>query len=165
MTEIKFKGNQINTMGSLPTVGETAKDFTLVGTDLSEKSLSDYKGKNVILNIFPSINTGVCATSVRKFNEEAVNLENTVVLNISKDLPFAQSQFSGAEGIENAEMLSDFRTGFGKNYGVQMEDGLLKGLLSRAVIVINSEGKVVYNEQVPEIGQEPDYPAALNALN
>jgi len=164
MTAITFKGNSINTVGSLPSVGESAKDFILVGTDLSEKSLNDYKGKNVILNIFPSINTGVCATSVRKFNEEAASLNNTIVLNISKDLPFAQSQFTGTEGIDKVEMLSDFRTDFGNEYGVQMEDGPLKGLLCRSVIVIDTEGKVVYTEQVPEIGQEPNYEKALQAI-
>ena len=164
MSAITFKGNAVNTVGSLPAVGDTAKNFTLVGTDLSDASLSDYEGKNVILNIFPSINTGVCAESVRKFNKEAASLVNTVVLCISKDLPFAQSQFCGAEGIDNVIMLSDFRTDFGNEYGVLMADGPLKGLLSRAVIVINSEGKVTYTEQVPEIGQEPDYEAALKAV-
>ncbi|HLT09029.1 MAG TPA: thiol peroxidase [Cyclobacteriaceae bacterium] len=165
MAAITFKGNQVNTSGALPSVGETAKDFTLVATDLSEKSLTDYKGKNVVLNIFPSINTGICAKSVRKFNEEASKLDNTVILCISKDLPFAQSQFCGAEGIQNVEMLSDFRTDFGHAYGVLMEDGPLKGLLSRAVVVIDTEGKVTYTEQVPEIGQEPAYDNALQALN
>ena len=164
MSAITFKGNAVNTVGSLPAVGDTARDFTLVGTDLSDGSLSDYKGKNVILNIFPSINTGVCAESVRKFNKEAAGLDNTVVLCISKDLPFAQSQFCGAEGIDDVVMLSDFRTDFGNEYGVLMADGPLKGLLSRAVIVINSEGKVTYTEQVPEIGQEPNYEAALKAV-
>lgn len=164
MTTITFKGDEVHTVGSLPAVGEKAKNFTLVATDLSDKSLSDYKGKNVILNIFPSINTGVCATSVRKFNEEAANLDNTVVLCISKDLPFAQAQFCGAEGIENVTMLSDFRTDFGKEYGVELNDGPLRGLLSRAVVVIDPEGKIIYEEQVPEIGQEPNYAAALKAL-
>ena len=164
MSAITVKGNQVNTSGSLPSVGETARDFTMVGTDLSDKSLSDYKGKNVVLNIFPSINTGVCAKSVRKFNEEASKLDNTVILCISKDLPFAQSQFCGAEGIQNVEMLSDFRTDFGHEYGVQMENGPLKGLLSRVVIVVDPEGKVTYTEQVPEIGQEPDYGKALQAI-
>jgi len=164
MSAITFKDNPVNTSGSLPSVGETAQDFTLVGTDLSDKSLSDYKGKTVILNIFPSINTGVCAKSVRRFNEEASKLDNTVILCISKDLPFAQAQFCGAEGIQNVEMLSDFRTNFGHEYGVQMTDGPLKGLLSRAVIVIDPEGRVVYTEQVPEIGQEPDYDQALQAI-
>lgn len=164
MTKITFKGNEVNTVGGLPEVGEKAQDFTLVATDLSDKRLSDYKGKNVILNIFPSINTGVCATSVRKFNEEAAKLDNTVVLCISKDLPFAQSQFCGAEGIENVVMLSDFRTSFGQDYGVELKDGPLRSLLSRAVVVVNPEGEVVYKEQVPEIGQEPNYEAALKAL-
>ena len=164
MSAITYKGNQVNTSGSLPSVGETAKDFTLVGTDLSDKSLSDYKGKNVVLNIFPSINTGICAKSVRKFNEEASKLDNTVILCISKDLPFAQSKFCGAEGIQNVQMLSDFRTDFGHEYGVQMENGPLKGLLSRVVIVVDPEGKVTYTEQVPEIGQEPDYGKALQAI-
>lgn len=163
MAEITFKGNSVNTQGSLPSIGEQAKNFTLVGTDLSEKSLSDYKGKKVILNIFPSINTGVCATSVRKFNEEASSLDNTVVLCISKDLPFAQSEYCAAKGLNNVEMLSDYRTNFGEEYGVQMQDGPLKGLLSRAVVVIDEDGKVIYQEQVPEIGQEPDYESALKA--
>lgn len=164
MTKITFKGDEVHTVGSLPEVGEKAQDFTLVATDLSDKRLSDYKGKNVVLNIFPSINTGVCATSVRKFNEEATKLDNTVVLCISKDLPFAQSQFCGAEGIKNVEMLSDFRTSFGQDYGVELKDGPLRKLLSRAVVVINPEGEVVYKEQVPEIGQEPNYEAALKAV-
>src|SRR5690606_6071441 len=150
MAAITFKGNAVKTSGTLPSVGDNAKDFTLVGTDLSDRSLSDYKGKTVILNIFPSINTGICAKCVRKFNEEASRLDNTVVLCISKDLPFAQSQFCGAEGIQNVEMLADFRTNFGGEYGVQMEDGPLKGLLSRVVIVIDPQGKVTYTEQVPE---------------
>src|SRR5690554_4903326 len=164
MTKITFKGNEVNTVGSLPEVGEKAQDFTLVATDLSDKRLSDYKGKNIILNIFPSINTGVCATSVRKFNEEASKLDDTVVLCISKDLPFAQSQFCAAEGIENVEMLSDFRSNLGEDYGVQMTEGPLKGLLSRAIIVVNPEGKVTYTEQVGEVTDEPNYEAALKAL-
>lgn len=164
MATITFKGNNVNTVGNLPAVGTKAKDFTLVGTDLSDKSLSSYQGKNVILNIFPSVNTGVCATSVRKFNEEAASLQNTVVLCISKDLPFAQGDFCAAQGIKNVEMLSDFRTNFGEEYGVQMVDGPLKGLLSRSVIVINTKGDIVYEEQVPEITQEPNYSAALKAL-
>lgn len=165
MAQITFKGDNVNTAGSLPSVGTEAKDFTLTGTDLSDKSLSNYKGKNVILNIFPSINTGVCAKSVRKFNEEAAALNNTVVLCISKDLPFAQAEFCGAEGIKNVEMLSDFRTNFGEEYGVQMTDGPLKGLHSRAVVVVDPQGKVTYEEQVPEIGQEPDYDKAIKAVS
>lgn len=165
MTTIKFKGNDIHTVGKLPEVGSHAKDFALVGVDLSDKKLSDYKGKKVILNIFPSVNTGVCAASVREFNKDAAGLKNTVVLCISKDLPFAQDQFCGAEGIKNVVMLSDFRTDFGHEYGVQMKDGPLHGLLSRAVIVVDPEGKITYEEQVPEITQEPNYKAALAALN
>jgi thiol peroxidase len=164
MTTIKLKGNEIHTVGSLPATGTAAQNFTLTATDLSDKSLSDFKGKTIVLNIFPSINTGVCAASVRNFNKEAAGWNNAVVLCISKDLPFAQKQFCGAEGIENVVMLSDFRSDFGHEYGVQMADGPMKGLLSRAVVVINPEGKIVYEEQVPEIAQEPDYSSALAAM-
>lgn len=164
MTTIQFKGNPIHTVGALPEVGSQAADFSLVTTDLSEKKLSEFKGKNVILNIFPSVNTGVCAASVREFNKDAADLPNSVVLCISKDLPFAQSQFCGAEGIKNVVMLSDFRTDFGHQYGVQMADGPLQGLLSRAVVVINPEGKIIYEEQVPEISEEPNYKKALAAI-
>ena len=163
-TTITFKGNAVRTIGSLPALGSKPVDAALVTGDLGEKSLQDYQGKYVILNIFPSLNTGVCAQSVRTFNEDAAGLENTVVLCISKDLPFAQAQFCGAEGIKNVEMLSDFRTDFGKDNGLIMIDGPLKGLLSRAVLVLNPQGEVVYAEQVPEIAQEPNYQAALNAV-
>lgn len=163
MSTIKFKGNDIHTSGTLPQVGQQAPDFTLTAGDLSDKKLADFKGKNVILNIFPSVDTGVCAASVRNFNKEAAGLQNTAVLCISKDLPFAQGRFCGAEGIENVTMLSDFRGRFGEEYGLQMTDGPLNGLHSRAVIVVNPEGKIVYNEQVPEITQEPNYEAALAA--
>lgn len=164
MTNITFKGSPVHTVGALPKVGSEAKDFTLTGVDLSEKSLKDFQGKYVVLNIFPSVNTGVCAASVRKFNEDAAVLPNTTVLCISKDLPFAQAEFCGAEGIKNVVMLSDFRSDFGQVYGVQLTDSPLKGLLSRAVVVINPEGKIVYEEQVPEIAQEPNYAAALAAV-
>lgn len=164
MTTIQFKGNPIHTVGALPELGSQAADFALVTTDLSEKKLSSFKGKNIILNIFPSVNTGVCAASVRQFNKDAADLPNAVVLCISKDLPFAQSQFCGAEGIENVVMLSDFRTDFGHQYGVQMADGPLQGLLSRAVVVINPEGKIIYEEQVPEISEEPNYKKALASI-
>jgi len=165
MTQITFKGNPINTSGNLPSVGSLAPDFTLTAGDLSNKKLSDYKGKNVVLNIFPSVDTGVCAQSVRTFNEKVSAADNTVVLCISKDLPFALSRFCAAEGLKNVETLSDFKdNAFDDAYGVKMIEGPLAGLLSRAVVVIDSEGKVVYNEQVPEIGQEPDYNNALNAL-
>lgn len=164
MTTIQLKGNDIHTVGSLPATGTEARNFTLTAIDLSEKSLSDFKGKHIILNIFPSVNTGVCAASVRNFNKDAAGLDNTVVLCISKDLPFAQKQFCGAEGIDHVVMLSDFRNDFGHEYGVQMADGPMRGLLSRAVVVINPEGKIVYEEQVPEITREPDYAAALAAV-
>lgn len=165
MAQITFKGNAINTVGNLPAVGTTAPDFKLTNSDLSEKSLSDYKGKNVVLNIFPSVDTGVCAQSVRTFNKEVSAVDNTIVLCISKDLPFAMNRFCAAEGLQNVETLSDFKNNdFTNAYGVQMTDGPLNGLLSRAVVVINPEGKVVYNEQVPEITQEPDYNNAINAL-
>lgn len=164
MAQVSFKGNNVHTAGNLPQVGEHVKDFTLVDVDLNEKKLSDYSGKYVVMNIFPSVNTGVCATSVRKFNEQASSLNNTKVLCISKDLPFAQKNFCAAEGLNNVEMLSDFRTDFGHTYGVQLTDGPLQGLLSRAVIVVDPEGKVVYTEQVPEITTEPDYDAALESL-
>ncbi|MBC7423580.1 MAG: thiol peroxidase, partial [Ferruginibacter sp.] len=127
-------------------------------------TLADFKGKYIIMNIFPSVNTGVCSKSVRKFNVEAAGLSNTTVLCISKDLPFAQKQFCGAEGIDHVVMLSDFRNNFGSIYGVQIADGPMKGLLSRAVIVVNPDGKIIYQQQVPEIGQEPDYAAAIAAV-
>ncbi|MCH5596645.1 thiol peroxidase [Niabella ginsengisoli] len=164
MSEITLKGNKINTSGTLPEVGSKLKDFTLVKDDLSEKSLSDYQGKKLVLNIFPSVDTGICAASVRKFNEEASSLDNTVVVNISKDLPFALKRFCAAEGLNNVETLSDFRGSFGTDYGVSLVDSGMKGLLSRAVVVANENGEITYTEQVPEIAQEPDYNAALAAL-
>jgi thiol peroxidase len=163
-TAITMGGNAVHTVGKLPAVGTVVKDFTLTGIDLKDKSLAEFKGKYVIMNIFPSVNTGVCSKSVRKFNQDAAGLKNTAVLCISKDLPFAQKAFCGAEGINNVVMLSDFRTDFGHTYGVQIADGPMKGLLSRAVIVVNPEGKIVYEQQVPEIGQEPDYAAAIAAI-
>lgn len=163
-TTITLGGNTIHTVGKLPAVGTQVKGFTLTGIDLKEKTLSDFKGKYVIMNIFPSVNTGVCSKSVRKFNEDAAKLNNTAVLCISKDLPFAQKQFCGAEGIDHVVMLSDFRTDFGNTYGVQIADGPMRGLLSRAVVVVDPEGKIVYEQQVPEIGQEPDYAAAIAAV-
>lgn len=163
-TAITLGGKPIHTVGKLPAVGTPLKDITLTGVDLKDKPLADYKGNYVIMNIFPSVNTGVCSKSVRKFNEDAAGLKNTTVLCISKDLPFAQKAFCGAEGIKNVVMLSDFRTDFGTAYGVQIADGPMKGLLSRAVIVVNPEGKIIYQQQVPEIGQEPDYAAALAVI-
>ncbi len=166
MASITLKGNAINTIGNLPEVGQTAPDFELVKTDLSTTKLSDYKGSRVVLNVFPSIDTGICAASVREFNKEVSNLSNTKVLCISHDLPFAQDRFCGAEGIENVTNLSDYRAGeFGKNYGLEIADGPLQGLHSRAVIVLDEKGTVQYTEQVPEIVQEPNYAAALKILS
>lgn len=165
MATVTLKGNKIHTLGSLPENGSKAPDFSLTKTDLSSASLSDYLGKKIVLNIFPSIDTGTCAQSVRQFNEEAAELENTTVLCISKDLPFAQARFCGAEGIKNVEMLSDFRDGaFGKAYKLQFTDGPLAPLHSRVVIVLDESGKVLYSEQVPEIVDEPNYKAALEVL-
>ncbi|MEM0518664.1 MULTISPECIES: thiol peroxidase [Aequorivita] len=165
MAEIKLGDNTIETFGTLPKVGEKAPDFELTTRDLSSKKLSDYKGSRVVMNIFPSIDTNVCATSVRKFNEKATGLENTKVLCISKDLPFAQQRFVNDEELNNVTNLSDFRDGnFGKNYGVEMTSGALRGLHSRAVVVLDEDGKVIYNQQVPAIGEEPDYLSALKTL-
>ncbi len=165
MASITLKGNTINTIGVLPKIGQKAPDFELVNTDLSTSKLSDYKGTRLVLNIFPSIDTGICAASVREFNKQAGNLSNTKVLCISRDLPFAQARFCGAEGLENVINHSDFKTGdFGKTYGLEIVDGPLQGLHSRAVIVLDENGTVSYAEQVPEIVQEPDYTAALNTL-
>lgn len=165
MATVTLKGNQIHTIGSLPSIGNEAPDFTLTKNDLSSASLGDYVGGKVVLNIFPSIDTGTCAQSVRQFNQEAAELANTTVLCISKDLPFAQARFCGAEGIDKVEMLSDFRDGsFGKAYGVEFTDGPLRSLLSRSVVVLDGEGKVVYTEQVAETVDEPNYKAALEAL-
>jgi thiol peroxidase len=164
MADITLKGNPIHSVGSLPEVGSNIKDFTLVNDKLETKKLSDYSGKRKIFNIFPSIDTGICAASARKFNEEAGNLENTVVINVSKDLPFALGRFCAAEGLDHVESLSDFRGTFGNDYGVTLTDSPMEGLLSRAVIVTDENGKVIYTEQIPEIVQEPDYEKALNAL-
>jgi len=165
MATITLNGDAIQTVGDLPAVGTQAPGFTLVKTDLSEVSLSDLSGKRVIFNIFPSLDTDVCAASVRRFNEEANNLGNSIVLCISADLPFAQGRFCGAEGLEHVVSASNFRSpAFGEDYGVTITTGPLTGLLSRAVVVIDGDGQVIYTEQVPEIVQEPDYEAALNAL-
>ncbi|MGY6647568.1 thiol peroxidase [Wenyingzhuangia sp. IMCC45574] len=164
MATVTLKGNPFTTIGNLPEVGSSAPSFTLTTTELSEVSLADFKGSKVILNIFPSIDTGTCATSVRTFNQKAANLENTKVLCISKDLPFAHSRFCGAEGIENVVSLSDISGDFGKNYQVAFTEGPLKGLLSRSIVIINEEGNVVYNEQVSETVDEPNYESALATL-
>ncbi len=165
MAEITLKGNKLQTSGTLPLKGSTAPEFKLVRTDLSEVTLESFTGKKKILNIFPSIDTGTCAASVRKFNQQSTDLGNVVVLNISADLPFAQSRFCGAEGIKNAEALSAFRSSFAKDYGLQMTTGPLAGLCSRAVIVLNEKNQVVYTEQVSEIAQEPNYEACLKSLH
>lgn len=165
MAIVTLKGNKLNTIGSLPEKGTSAPDFTLTKNDLSTASVSNYKGKKVVLNIFPSIDTGTCAASVRQFNQEAAELDNTIVLCISKDLPFAQARFCGAEGIKNVEMLSDFKDGnFGTSYGLSFSDGPLAPLHSRAVVVLDEVGNVIYTEQVAETVDEPNYKAALEAL-
>ena len=165
MSQITLKDKKVNTYGSLPETGEKAPHFELVRSDLSSATLNDFKGKRIIMNIFPSIDTNVCATSVRNFNERATKLNNTTVLCISRDLPFAQKRFVSDEGLDNITNLSDFRQGdFGKDYGVEMIDGIMSGLLSRVVIVLDEEGKVLHSQQVPDISQEPDYLAALKVL-
>ncbi|MBL7546113.1 MAG: thiol peroxidase [Bdellovibrionaceae bacterium] len=165
MASIKLKGNPIHTSGELPNVGSIIPDFKLVKSDLSEASLTTFAGKKKVLNIFPSIDTGTCAMSVRHFNKDAASAKNTVVINISADLPFAQKRFCGAEGITNAETLSTFRSTFAKDYGLQIQDGPLAGLCSRSVIVLDENNKVIYTEQVSDIVNEPNYDAAMKALN
>jgi thiol peroxidase len=164
MAQVTFQGNPVSICGSLPAIGGAAPDFALVKPDLSETTLADYRGRRLVLNIFPSIDTGVCAASVRHFNKAASALSNTAVLCVSMDLPFAQARFCGAEGIKNVVTASAFRSTFGADYGITIAAGPLAGLFSRAVVVIDKSGRVVYTEQVPEITQEPDYDAALAAL-
>jgi thiol peroxidase len=163
MTQITLRGNPINTVGELPAVGSSAPDFALTGTDLGVVGSEQFRDKPVLLNIFPSVDTPVCATSVRTFNKRAAD-SGVSVLCVSKDLPFAQNRFCGAEGIENVKTASAFRDSFGEDYGVTITDGPMAGLLARAVVVIGADGKVAYAELVPEIAQEPDYDAALTAL-
>ncbi|SRX92156.1 putative thiol peroxidase Tpx [Mycobacterium tuberculosis H37Rv] [Mycobacterium shimoidei] len=164
MAQITFRGNPINTVGELPAVGSQAPDFTLTGADLSPVKSDQFRDKPLLLNIFPSIDTPVCATSVRTFNERAAS-SGASVLCVSKDLPFAQARFCGAEGIENVKTGSAFRDSFGEDFGVTLADGPMAGLLARAVVVIGTDGKVAYTELVPEIAQEPNYDAALAAVN
>lgn len=165
MASITLGGNPIHTNGELPSVGSKAPQFQLVQNDLSVASLENFAGNKLVLNIFPSIDTGTCATSVRTFNAKASALENTKVLCISRDLPFAQKRFCGAEGLENVINLSDFKTGsFGKDYGLEITDGPLAGLHSRVVIIIDENGTIKYTEQVAEIADEPNYEAALAVL-
>lgn len=164
MATVTLKGNPIETCGHLPEVGVQAPDFELVKQDLSVATLADYKGKKLVLNIFPSVDTPTCATSVRTFNEKAAEMEGVSVLCVSADLPFAFSRFCGAEGIANVETGSSFRSSFGSDYGVTFSTGPLTGILSRAVVILDEDGKVIYTEQVAETADEPDYAAALNAL-
>lgn len=165
MAQITLKGNPINTCGALPATGSSAPDFCLTGIDLADVSLSHFAGKKLILNIFPSIDTPICATSVRRFNAEASKLENTVVLCISLDLPFAHKRFCGAEGLEAVHSVSEIRARkFGEDYGVRIVDGPMAGLFARAVVVVDAKGKVAYTQQVPEIVEEPNYADALAAV-
>lgn len=165
MAQVKFKGDPVNTIGELPQVGDLAPDFVLTKTDLADISLKDLAGKKVVLNIFPSVDTPVCATSVRRFNAEINNYANAVVVCASKDLPFAHARFCGAEGLENVIPASELRNSeFGDRYGVRIAEGPLKGLFARAVVVLDENGKVTYNQLVPEITEEPDYEAALKAV-
>lgn len=164
MAQVTLGGNPIHTSGELPAVGSAAPDFSLVGGDLSDITKASLAGKRVILNIFPSIDTGVCATSTREFNKRAAGLTDTTVVCVSADLPFAFGRFCGAEGIESVQTGSTFRSGFGHDFGVTLIDGKLRGVLARAVVVLDAEGKVTYTQLVPEIAQEPDYDAAIAAL-
>lgn len=165
MAQITLQGNPIETVGELPAIGSAAPAFSLTKTDLSETSMGDYSGRKLVLNIFPSIDTPVCADSVRRFNSEASSMENVAVLCISADLPFAHARFCGAENLNNVVSLSTFRSPqFGKDYGVEVNGGALGGLMSRAIVIVDELGKITYTEQVPEIAQEPDYDAALSAL-
>ncbi|MCL4134608.1 UNVERIFIED_CONTAM: hypothetical protein GTU68_026825 [Idotea baltica] len=166
MAQITLQGNTINTNGELPQVGDQAKNFELIAQDMSRVSLDKYKGSRVVLNVFPSIDTGICALSVKHFNQAAANLDNTKILCISRDTPMAQGRFCGAEGTDKVETLSDVATGaFSNDYGVQIVDGPLKSFSGRAVIVLDENHKVAYTELVPEIVQEPNYEAALKVLS
>jgi thioredoxin-dependent peroxiredoxin len=165
MAQTKLGPVEAHTIGDLPAVGTIAADFTLTATNLKEVSLKDFAGKNVVLNIFPSVDTSTCSASVREFNKRVASVDNTVVLCISKDLPFAQKRFCGAEGIDRAITLSDFRNrGFGEAYGVELLDSAFAGLLARAVVVIDTTGKIKYTQLVPQIGEEPNYEEALKVL-
>lgn len=164
MAHIMLHGDPVETIGHLPEVGSDIRDFNLVGTDLQFKTNKDFQGKKMIFNIFPSVDTGVCAIAAKKFNDKAGELKDAVVLNVSKDLPFALKRFGDSEGLNNVVMLSAYRSEFGKDYGVEMTDSPMHGLLSRAVIVADENGKVIYNQQVAEISDEPDYDKALEAL-
>ncbi|GAA5227160.1 thiol peroxidase [Paeniglutamicibacter antarcticus] len=160
-----FQGTPVQTVGELPAVGESAPDFSFTGIDLGEVTSAELRGKRVVLNIFPSVDTGVCAASVRRFNELAAGLDDTAVICASADLPFALGRFCGAEGIENVVPASAFRSDFGAQYGLTQADGPLRGLLARAVVVLDENGVVLHHQVVPEITTEPDYDAVLAALN
>ena len=165
MATITLKGGPVKTSGSLPAVGSQAKDFCLTGADLADVNLANYAGKRVVLNIFPSVDTGTCAASVRQFNKVVGEMSNTVVLCVSVDLPFALARFCGAEGLNNVVTLSELRARkFGEDYGLRIIDGPLAGLFSRCVVVLDEAGKVIYTEQVPEITQEPDYAPVVALL-
>ncbi|MFC2660066.1 thiol peroxidase [uncultured Actinomyces sp.] len=164
MTSVTFHGSPAHTIGELPAVGSKAPAFELVGADLSSLTSASLAGRRVVLNIFPSVDTGVCATSVREFNKRASGLTNTTVVCVSKDLPFAQARFCGAEGLDDVVTASAFRSTFGEDYGVTLTDSPLAGLLSRAVVVLDGDATVLYTQQVPEVGEEPDYEAAVAAL-
>lgn len=166
MAKVTLGGTPSNTSGDLPAIGSKAPGFSFIKTDLSESALADYQGKKVILNIFPSVDTDTCATSVRKFNEKAASLDNTAILCVSEDLPFAQKRFCGAEGIDSVEAVSVFRKGndFPSSYGIGLVDGPFNGLLSRAIVVVDESGVVKHTELVSEVANEPDYDAALAAL-
>jgi len=165
MAKITLKGNPIHTSGELPAMGAAAPHFRLTDQSLTDRTLADYAGKRVVVNIFPSVDTPVCAMSVRQFNQAAGNLKNTVVLGVSRDLPFAFARFCGTEGLQNVVTLSEMRAlGFGEDWGVRIVDGPLAGLLARAVVVLDEQHRVIHRQLVPEIGQEPDYDSALAAL-
>lgn len=164
MATIEFQGKTLNTVGDLPAVGQAAPEFTTVNTDLEDVTLKDYAGKRVVLNVFPSIDTGVCAQSVREFNKRAAGLDNTVVVTVSMDLPFALGRFCGAEGIDNVVATSAFRSSFGEDYGIKFADGPMKGLMARGVIVIDTDGNVLYSSLTPSVGEEPAYDEILNVL-
>ena len=164
MSQVTLGGNPVNTSGDLPAVGTSAPSFDLAAVDLGNISSADFAGKNVVLNIFPSVDTATCATTVRTFNERAADLDNTAVLCVSADLPFSQGRFCGAEGIANVKTASTFKSSFGDDYGVNLIDGKFKGLLARAVVVVGPDGNVKHTELVSEIAQEPNYNAALSAL-
>jgi thioredoxin-dependent peroxiredoxin len=165
MAQVTLGGNPVNTVGDLPPVGNAAPAFTLAGADLSDLTPETFSGKKVVLNIFPSVDTPTCATSVRTFNERVAGRDDAVVLCVSEDLPFAQSRFCGSEGLSNVLTASTFRSDFGTQYGVELTEGKMTGLLARAVVVLDESGTVVHTELVPEIASEPDYDAALSALD